>query len=273
MNVLEIIKEPTKMYMTNGSNPLLVTCSDLNEWVCKYDRFPTYLFNELIGSEFARIWNINTPEICKIIVDIKYIPFERYPKLTPNHFIKECFGSKLIEDSEDVNDALLSSFKDKKYRNRIVNKSDLLKIAFFDIWLCNDDRNFGNNNLLIKTDKYDDKHFYVIDHTTLFNSSHLERELAELTEDDSILNTDMARLLLGNLKKLTKIVDNLVDSFYICTSECENNIDNILAKTPQSWDIDIPKIKGRMTSELFSEEWKKKCEINFRTLVQKLIIN
>ncbi len=273
MNTLEVIKEPTKMYTTNGSNPLLVTCSDLNEWVCKYDRFPKYLFNELIGSEFARIWNINTPEICKIIVDTKYIPFEKYPQLTPNHFAKECFGSKLIEDSEDVNKALLSSFKDKNYRNKIINKSDLLKIALFDIWLCNDDRNYGNNNLLIKTGSDNNKHFYVIDHTTLFNSSHLERELAELTEDDSILNTDMARILLGKIKKLTTIVDNLVDSFYLCTQDCEDNLDVVLSKTPQSWGIDIPNIKVRMTTELFSEDWKERCEINFRTLVQTLIIN
>lgn len=261
------------MYYTNGSNPLLVTCSDLNEWVCKYDRFPRYLFNELIGSEFARIWNINTPEICKIIVDLKYIPFDKYPQLIPNHFAKECFGSKLIEGSEDVNDTLLSSFKDKNYRTKIVNKSDLLKIALFDIWLCNDDRNFGNNNLLLKTDDDFKKHFFVIDHTTLFNSSHLERQLAELTEDDSILNTDMAKILLGNLKKLTKIVDNLVDSYYLCTKLCEDNLDEILAKTPHSWHIDIPHIKDRMITELFSEEWKNKCEINFRTLVQTLIIN
>jgi len=193
--------------------------------------------------------------------------------LTPNHFAKECFGSKLIEDSEDVNASLMSSFKDKNYRKKIINKSDLLKIALFDIWLCNDDRNFGNNNLLIKTDNQNNKHFYVIDHTTLFNTSHLERELAELTEDDSILNTDMAKLLLSNLKKLTEIVDNLIDSFYLCTKLCEDNLDDILAKTPVSWDIDIPNITERMKVELFTEDWKKRCEINFRTLVQTLIIN
>jgi hypothetical protein len=83
----------------------------------------------------------------------------------------------------------------------------------------------------------------------------------------------MAKILLGNLKKLTKIVDNLVDSFYLCTIECEENLDEILAKTPNSWNIDIPYIKNRMITELFSEEWKDKCENNFRTLVQTLIIN
>ena len=261
------------MYYTNGSNPLLVTCSDFNEWVCKYDRSPRYLFNELIGSEFARLWNINTPDICKIIVDTKYIPFDKYPHLRPIDFAKECFGSKFIVDSEDVNKTLVSSFKDKNYRNKIVIKSDLLKIALFDIWLCNDDRNFANNNLLIRTDDELKKHFVVIDHTTLFNTSHFERELAELTEDDSILNTDMAKILLSKLKKLTNIVDNLVDSFYLCTLDCENNLDDILQKTPQSWHINIPFVKQRMTELLFTDEWKKKCETNFRTLVQTLIIN
>lgn len=261
------------MFETTGSNPLLVTCNDFNDWVCKYDRFPKYLFNELIGSEFAKIWKINTPETSLINVDILYIPFEKYPSLSPILFNKDCFGSKLLSNSQDVNLSMLFSFKELAFRNRIKNKSDLLKIALFDIWLCNDDRHHNNNNLLLRADNNNYLHFYVIDHVALFNSSHLERELAELTEDDTILNTQMAELLLGKIKKLTNIVDKLVENFYLCTLECEDNIDDILLLVPDSWHIDVQTIRVKLKEQLFSDVWKKKCEINFRTLVQTLIIN
>ena len=66
MKVLYTIEEVHRIFNTAGSSPLLVTCDDFNDWVCKYDRFPKYLFNELIASEFAKIWNINTPETALI---------------------------------------------------------------------------------------------------------------------------------------------------------------------------------------------------------------
>jgi hypothetical protein len=49
-----------KISNTAGSSPLLVTCDDFNDWVCKYDRFPKqfYLMNCSV-SEF-KLWNINT---------------------------------------------------------------------------------------------------------------------------------------------------------------------------------------------------------------------
>lgn len=61
MKELQTIEEIHKIFDTQGSSPLLVTCDDFNDWVCKYDRFPQYLFNELIASKFAVIFDIKTP--------------------------------------------------------------------------------------------------------------------------------------------------------------------------------------------------------------------
>ena len=73
MKVLSTIEEVHKIFDTAGSSPLLVTCDDFNDWVCKYDRFPKYLFNELFASEFAKLWNINTPKTALINVKTEHI--------------------------------------------------------------------------------------------------------------------------------------------------------------------------------------------------------
>ena len=77
MKILHTIEEVHKIFNTTGSSPLLVSCNDFNDWVCKYDKFPKYLFNELVTSEFARLWNINTPETALIKVKNEHIPFDR----------------------------------------------------------------------------------------------------------------------------------------------------------------------------------------------------
>ncbi len=76
MQVLQTIEEVHKIFPTNGSSPILVTCDDFRDWVCKYDRTSKNLFNELIAAKFAEIWGIMTPEISLINTDfhISYCP-------------------------------------------------------------------------------------------------------------------------------------------------------------------------------------------------------
>lgn len=37
MQVLHTIEDIHKVFDTQGSSPLLVTCEDFRDWVCKYD--------------------------------------------------------------------------------------------------------------------------------------------------------------------------------------------------------------------------------------------
>ena len=79
MKVLHTIEEVHKVFDTQGSSPLLVTCEDFRDWVCKYDRFPKYLFNELIASEFAKLCDIKTPETSFIKVKPEHVPTDKFP--------------------------------------------------------------------------------------------------------------------------------------------------------------------------------------------------
>ncbi len=97
--------------------------------------------------------------------------------------------------------------------------------------------------------------------------------IAELTEDDTIIKTELAKLLFGNVRKLKEIVEKLVDNFYLCTIECEKNLDVIFDLLPDSWLIDKADIRLKMQQHLFNDEWKKQCEVNFRTFIQSFILN
>lgn len=273
MKKLKSIQEIHKLYTTSGSSPILVTCDDFNEWVCKYDRQTNNLFNELISSEFAKIWKINTPESALVLVNKEHVPLAKYPALHPHLFNKECFGTKLLENSIDVNLSAIPLFKEPSFINKIQNKSDFLKIALFDIWLSNEDRHYNNNNLLIHSNSNNFKFFFAIDHVCIFNSSTLHIGLTELTEDDTIINTDIAALLFKDKKKLTAIVDNLDRILYLCTKVCEEKLDEILELVPLSWGIDIDLMRENIKKNLFSNHWKQSCITTFRSYVQTFISN
>ncbi|TDG37454.1 hypothetical protein EZJ43_04890 [Pedobacter changchengzhani] len=272
MKQLQTIQQVHKMFDTAGSSPLLVTCNDLNDWVCKYDKHPNYLFNELVAAEFGKLWGINIPETSLITVNKQHIPFEKYKTLQPNFFDKQCFGSSHLKNTKDLDLTVIPLFKDKNFRNKITDKSGFLRIALFDMWLANEDRNYNNNNLLLHYAKDNSLSFYAIDHVAIFNSSFLNYGIQSLTEDDSILNTELAKLLFAHDRKLGETVDKLVENFYLYTKECEAKLDNIFALVPNSWAVDAVNIKAKMKRYLFPDAWKNQCEDNFRALIHSLIL-
>lgn len=271
MKVLHTIEEMHRKFQTQGSHPVLVTCNDLNDWVCKHDRNPNSLLNELLASKFAQIWEIKTPEIALITVKKEHIS-EKF-HLPYYLFEKECFGSRYLKNSKEIDLSMISLFNDTSFRRKLGNKNDFLKIALFDIWLANDDRNHNNFNMLLDADASNLNFFYAIDHVNIFNSNYLNHGISEMTENDSIINTELAKILFGKNKKLIEIVNNLVENLYLCSNECQKKLDEILDLAPESWGINKNEISNKISQHLFTEEWLKKCETNFRSFVQSFIVN
>src|SRR5690606_8064586 len=140
-----------------------------------------------IASCFLPLWNINTPPISFITVAEEHIPDSDRNILQPRFFKKHCFGSQYLQHAKEM-DHTFTTLKGSPYDLRkIANKSDFLKIGLFDIWMCNEDRNHNNFNLLIYPEPDGKSRFYAIDHTACFNTGNLHREIAPLTQDDSIL--------------------------------------------------------------------------------------
>lgn len=269
MNTLNTIERPHRIFNTSGSSPLLVTCEDLEEWVCKYDRSPQALFKEYVASEFARIWGIRTPDTCFIHVQEEHVPVGMGLHL----FQKECFGSKFLENTKEIDSTLLPLLKEQNFINQIANKKDFLKIALFDIWLSNEDRNHNNFNLLLDISTPNQYLFYAIDHVNIFNTSFLDHNLTPLTMDESIICTEEARLLFSHESNFSRIFEELIEELPIYVKQCEDNLDDILQDISPSWGINVEIINQNMRNFLFNSEWKTSCTDNFTDFVNMSILN
>ena len=254
---------------TTGDNPILVTCSDMSDWVCKHGRlYSSTLFSEVIGSSFAQLWDLKTPEISFVNVLAEHLPNEYLNIVQPAFFNKPCFGSLYIEESQVVDKTLLPSFRNSTFRSKIVNKADLLKIALFDIWLANEDRHHGNSNLLLDQTMNNEYYFNVFDHGAIFNSNALIHGMQLISDNESIICSDLAQILFSKGKTLTKNVDNIVKDFYLCTLKCEAQLSNILVDIPPQWRLNVQNLELLMRNNLFSQNWKNDCENHFRSLIQ-----
>jgi hypothetical protein len=254
---------------TTGDNPLLITCTDMSDWVCKHGRlYSSSLFNEVIGSTFAVLWDLKTPQISFVEVLIEHLPKEHLNTVQPAFFNKPCFGSLYIEDSQVIDKTLLPSFRTSAFRSKIANKNDLLRIALFDIWLGNEDRHHGNSNLLLDQTLPNEYYFNAFDHGAIFNSNALNYGIQLISDNESIISSDLTKILFRKGKVLTEIVDNIVRNFYLCTLNCEHNLSIILADIPVQWGLNIPNLETLIRNNLFRDDWKHECENHFRALIQ-----
>jgi hypothetical protein len=268
------IQDVIEIFETGGSYPIRVICDDLEDWVCKYDRTTLNLFYEYLAYCFGKIWGLRMPDIAQVSVHEHHIPMDMRSILQPHLFQKVCFGSKYLEKSELITLAMLPSFQNWRFRKRIRNKFDFLKIALFDIWLANEDRNCNNFNLLLEWTENKSTYFVCpIDHVMLFNSVHLERPPYLLSEDETIINTPLAVALFKTDRKLEANVQELLDNFYLCTEKAERELTAILELVPSSWNIEVSTIQRRLKQHIFSAPWKDECALQFRTLVHQFLLS
>lgn len=244
---------------------------DFNQWVCKY-KDENKLFNELLASEFAKLWDIKIPETALVYIgyDDCVLPFSNKKGLERRFFDRECFGSLFLKDTIEIDNTILN---DKTFIRRIKNKENFLKIALFDIWLSNEDRSSNNYNLLLHGSGGRYVLLYVIDHTEIFNSSmayYDNNTIVEITEYDTVLNSTFAKLLYNN-SEITSHTNYLLGNFHNFVNTCKNNVSSILNQVPKSWNIDLQNYCTKIDF-IFSNKWLEVCEGIFREYTQKYII-
>lgn len=261
------IQEIEKIFETGGSLPVLVTCNDLEDWVCKYDRNSvSLLVNEWIGSRFLQLWEVPTPDISLVSISEGHIPAELRPPLQPAFFNKHCFGSSYLPYAKEM-DYFFTTFKDDRYQlDKIGNRQDFLKIGLFDIWLSNEDRNHNNFNLLLNPEKSGYK-FYAIDHGASFNTASLHHGIYGINEHESILTTEVANILFSRGQRLIHMVNKLEEDFYICAERCRKALPDILDELPESWAVNKTEVQTSL-DEIFQEQWLAQTKNLFRQFVQ-----
>ena len=247
LNSIDVIR---KQYPT-GEEPVLVMCSDMNRYICKYihnSASAQKLACELIGVKMAEAWGLNVPKA--VLVNIK-------PEHWPTQFARPkvmttMLGSKYLETVEYV---LPSTFNQLAQTSSMFNQ--LLKIALFDFWVANEDRNANNSNLL-----YDIKNARLvpIDFGCILNSADFDFSMMQLTSTDTILYSPLFRHLVQNVSE--KSIQELRNYYDVCLSQCRSQVDSVIEDLPSDWIVPAEKINGKL-NQLFEPDWTVAVWSNF----------
>jgi len=251
MQTLTSIQTANRQYQT-GDRPVLVLCSDMQEYVCKYalGGNATNLFCEYVAASFLHVWQLPVPDFTFVKLNYEHVKHFGVPK---HYFDKTCFGSKYSRFYQE-----LTHFTDlpdiKKQKGYSENRDNLLKIALFDLWIANEDRNYNNLNLLI--DVQDNYNFLPIDHGAIFNTRSMDWQMSLLTENECLTDIPLIKLLFQNTDFNRDYIQNLKEYFYLCTLECKKNFDEILKLIPPDWNIDLAVASHKINNELFDNNWE-----------------
>lgn len=250
---LTTIKEIDRTFST-GDMPVLVTCSDQKQYICKYmraDSVSAYkLASELIGSLLAQYWNLNTPEFAFV----KILPEHTKPIVLPCNYNAEAVGYQKIENAADITNCI-----DGDIKQSVKLFSQLLRIALFDFWVANEDRTCNNANMLYvdRTEK-----LISIDYGGIFNTNSYQSAIYQLSSCDSIICADIFKHLKTNAN-FQKLVAKTKKYYDICISKSRNifNVIDTMA-IPKGWNISGNVLQGKI-NELFEKQWIDNCFSNY----------
>ncbi|MEO8149059.1 MAG: HipA family kinase [Bacteroidia bacterium] len=260
MLLVNSISPISKIIPTNGSNPALVLCEDLTEYYCKYSRYTpaNKLLIEFISSSFLKVWNVPTPDFAFVEIAAEHVPAEILSnRISRNDFLIPTFGSQHLEHSHEIDESVILSWNNKRGQvNKIINKEDFLRIGLFDLWMANEDRNHNNYNLMISA-KEEGSVIYAIDHEKCFNSGILDNvhPIQILTEDESILKTDLVPILFNNEFHLEDAIRGILEGYSNSVNECKHQLPGILQQIPERWNINTDEIATLLEKNIFAPEW------------------
>jgi len=272
--MLQSISAISKVFQTSGSNPVKVLCNDLNEYVCKYGRHSpaSSLSNEYLAAAFLKIWGLQVPDFNLVNIQQQHITNEFIgTTIQPRFFESPTFGSRYIEHAKEIDSSISAIEGDKKLIKKIANKQDLLSIALFDLWMGNEDRSHNNYNLLLRSDP--EYVFMPIDHERCFNGNSVtaERGFVILTEDETLLNTELASLIFRNFKGLPELVDEIAANYYLWVADCEKSLENAINAMPDQWGIQKEDRIALLKSTLFHQAWIDECKITFEDYATRFL--
>ena len=249
-----IEKVEDDQHFDTGCKPLLVHCNDLNHYVCKYlngNYRADLLFREFIAASFLNIWKLQIPPFGVVMLKENHKP--NFP-FNINSDIP-CFGSQFNNEYKEVDSFIqeMSNSQKQKY----LTKEDFLSIAFFDIWVSNEDRHQGNYNLMLKLVN-DEYYFVPIDHNSVFHTGCHDKENYSISHNESILASPLLASLF-RVKELTdtQYIASLQRKCYICIQSCKAVLMNLIEEVPTQWQINNQVEYNNLVQFLFTDEWIK----------------
>ena len=244
MITLSSIKAIKTQYPT-GDSPVLVSCNDHNEYICKYMRYGSSAYklaSELIGAQLAHYWQIPTPKYC--LVNIK--PEHWKNMNTPLNFSAPAIGFLKNEFTVDITD---TNYEIVAQKTEIFEQ--LALIAAFDFWVANEDRTLNNSNMLYDINN---QQLISIDYGGIFNTNSFESEMELLDEYDSILCAKIANHIFNGIGASDETLKETKQKFFHNTDISREIVGFCKSNLPSQWNISN-KIIGNKLSQLFSPQW------------------
>lgn len=254
---------------TDGHAPLKFICDDGAIYYCKY--LPTmdraeinFLAYEIVANFLLTQLEIPTPAIALVCVTEKTLNKKLIKQNRRLRDGNRCFGSQDVKWSQELQ--TIQVIKSKHEYNSLMNPEDIIKIAFFDLWVNNMDRGrqfneIGvNYNLLLKPvgSKYQ---IVAFDHAFIFGGTNqigIFSPSMGIDARDKLINTAYYRSLVKYMTKrnLIEIVNNFVP---LLTIDYEESISNIIQNLPAHWAL-TPNLAARISALLSSQEHIEKCK-------------
>lgn len=253
--MLVSIKDIQKQYET-GETPVLVMCSDKNEYICKYMRSLSSAYKlvcEFVGAHFVEKWGICSPEMSLVLIKA-----EHWSNFLSTNCIRTAptLGYQMLDGVVDITQTTFSHIQLSK---KVLIQ--LLKIALFDFWVANEDRTYNNANLL-----YDVKHdnLVSIDYGGILNTSTFEYPMSQLTMTDTILYAEIFKQFKNRIAKdeIRTIALNLEGFYKKSIDNCRFALEDTLSGIPLEWKVDNNVIRNKLM-QLFDKVWIDKVWVNF----------
>ena len=238
-----------------GEEPVLVMCSDMNVYVCKYMRSSAAAYKlacELVGARMAKAWQLNSPEIALVRIKSSH-----WGGITQSHSLSApSIGSRWMDGVVDIT----PSTYDKLPAN-IDTLEQLIKIALFDFWIANEDRNANNANLMYDVVR---NRLVSIDYGCILNTATYEYPLSQLTTTDTILWSDLFRHLARGQESATiqAIAERLKVEFHDSIQRTSVQVHQIVEEIPVEWNVLHRVVKEKLL-QLFDDRWKTEVWDNF----------
>lgn len=262
MRTVNIIHPLTrKNLISTGTSPFQVLADDFETYLCKHtiQYRANILFNEFFAAECLKLWGIDAPEHVLVNVPRHLIYNEILgTQITYTNFDRPCLGFKYLKNAMDATKFFIGAKENQSFIKKVLNKEDLIRIALYDIWLANEDRNLNNNNLLVNPER---KYYKIIpiDHENILNSSSAKDKIFEITQEDSIIFSDIFATLITkqNTNSFVKTLNTIIEEFKENVKLCKKHKEAILEKVPQEWNIVLTE-KETLLNYIFSPEWTGK---------------
>ena len=136
-----------------------------------------------------------------------------------------------------------------------------MKIALFDFWIANEDRNANNANLLYDLGR---GRLIPIDYGCILNTATFDYAMSQLTTTDTILWSDLFQHLVKDKNKVTidAIVGELEMQYATCLKRSERQLKQIVDELPKEWNVPSKVIEEKLL-QLFDEQWTAGVWDNF----------